>query len=277
MAQTKFKVEDGLLVRGQANITGNTVISGTLELGANVVTGIAANGDITPTSNNTHSLGNNAFVWQYLRVSSGIFKDTIEVTNQANLYGGAYITGDVLFNNNTHAIGNTTAMPVVYSTNTFVYDTLKVGNSSVSYLLANSTNIQLNSNLALSGSKLSIKDSAASFVVSNTSNKVISVDSNAPTTIDEVLKAEGYRVLKYTVVAKDNTTLNNKGMQCSDVTLMYDAITDTIYVSESNIMHTSAMPFMNYNASVTATQLRLIASTASSSNVDVSFIRTAVV
>jgi hypothetical protein len=277
MSQTKFKVEDGLLVRGQANITGNTVISGTLSLEANVLTSVAIGGDVTPTTNNSFTLGNTSFDWSYVYADRGVFRNTIEVTNTANLYGGVYTQGDVTFNQNNHAVGNTSAMPIVYSTNTFVYDTLRVGNSSVTYLLANSSAINLNSNLALTGAKLSLKNAAVSLLASNTTNKVISLDSGAPTTIDESLKDEGFRLIKYHVVAKDNTTVANKGMQSSEITLMYDSVTDTIYISEYNIMHTATAPFMNFNASVTSTQLRLVASSATASNVDVSYVRTAVV
>lgn len=277
MAQTKFKVEDGLLVRGQANVTGNMVISGTLELGANVITGIAANGDITPTSNNTYSLGNTTFYWQYARINNGVFKDTIEVSNQANLYGGVYVESNVEFKQNNYSVGNTTAMPILYSTNTFVYDTLRVGNTSVSFLVANSSTVNINSNLALTGAKLSLRSDAMNISVANNINTVISADGNAPTTIDEIAKNSGYRLYKYLVYVRDNVALSNSGIQSSEVTLMYDSVSDDVYVSEFNIMHSNTSgPFVTYSASITPTLLRLTAHTNGTTNTNISFVRTVV-
>lgn len=277
MAQTKFKVEDGLLVRGQANITGNTVISGTLDLGGNVVTGIAAGGDITPTANVSYSLGNTTFYWQYARINNGVFKDTIEVTNTANLYGGVYVEADVRFKQNNYSVGNTTAMPIVYSTNTLIYDTLRVGNTSTTFLLANSSTVNLNSNLVMAGAKLSLNSGALAVTVANSVNLVTSADGNAPTTIDEITKSSNYRLYKYIVYVKDNVALSNSGVQSSEVTLMYDATNDDVYVSEFNIMSSNTSgPFVTYGASVTSTLLRLTAYTNGTVNTNVSFVRTAV-
>lgn len=277
MAQTKFKVEDGLLVRGQANVTGNMVISGTLELGANVVTGIAANGDVTPTANNTYNLGNTTFYWQYARINNGVFKDTIEVTNQANLYGGVYVEANVAFKQNNYSVGNTTAMPIIYSTNTFVYDTLKVGNSSVSFLLANSSTVNINSNLALTGAKLSLKSDAMNISVANNINVVTSASIDAPTTLDEVTKSSGFKLYKYLVYVRDNVTASNSGIQSSEVTLMYDAVADDVYVSEFNVMHSNTSgPFVVFGASVTDTLIRLTAYTNGTTNTNISFVRTVV-
>jgi hypothetical protein len=278
MAQTRFKVEDGLLVRGQANITGNTVISGTLELGANVVTGITANGNINPTANVTYSLGNTTFYWEYARINNGVFKDTIEVSNQANLYGGVYLEANISFESNNISIGNTTAMPIVYSTNTLIYDTLKVGNNTTTFLLANSSTVNINSNLALTGASLSLKNSTASLTVANSSNFVISNNSGAPTTIDEIAKNAGFTLYKYIVYVRDNVTSSNSGIQSSEVTLMYDSVGDNVYVSEFNIMSSNTSgPFVTYGASVTSTLLRLTAYTNGTVNTNISFVRTALV
>lgn len=257
MAQTRFKAEDGLLVRGQANITGNTVISGTLTLEANVVTGINANGHITPVANVEYDLGSTNYRWRRLYANSISTANTIEITGQANLYGGAHLRANLSFDANNYLVGNTTAMPIVYSTNTFVYDTLRVaGVSGNPYLLANSTTVEMNSNATFRGQQIAVGNGALVVAVANASPFTISTNSGAPTTLHEFEKTDGYDAVKYFIFARNRTTNH---VQCSTVTLMYHAATDDVYISESDIMHSSAAPFMTYVPSTTTTLIRLMA------------------
>lgn len=268
MAQTRFKVEDGLLVRGQANITGNTVISGTLTLEANVVTGANVGGHLLPTANVEYDLGSANYRWRRLYANSISTANTIEITGQANLYGGAHLRADLSFDANNYLVGNTTAMPIVYSSNTFIYDTLRVaGVSGNPYLLANSSTVEMNSNAYFRGQQLSIGSGRAVVAVANASPFTISTTSASPTTIHEFAKADDYSAVKYFVFARNRTTNH---VQCSDITLLYNADTDTAYISESNIMHSSADPFMTYVPSTTTTLIRLMAhSTVSSIDITI--------
>ena len=257
MAQTRFKVEDGLLVRGQANITGNTVISGTLKLEANVISAANIGGTILPTANVEYDLGSANYRWRRLFANSISTANTIEITGQANLYGGAHLRANLSFDANNYFVGNTTAMPIVYSSNTFVYDTLKVaGTSGNPYLLANSSTVELNSNGYFRGQQISIGSGRAVFAVANDAPFTISTTAASPTTIHEFAKADNYIAVKYFVVAKDLTTNH---VQCSNITVMYHADADTAYISESDIMHSSTDPFMTYSLSITTTLVRLMA------------------
>lgn len=270
MAQTRFKVEDGLLVRGQANIGGNTVIGGTLKLEANVVSGANVGGDLLPTANSEYDLGSSSMRWRRLYANSISTANTIEITGQANLYSGAHLRGDLTFNVNNHNIGNTTAMPIIYSTNTFVYDTLRVGGpSGEPYLVSNSTTLQVGTNAAYKGETLSIGDGVLLLGATAQKPLAISTNANAPTTLHEFTKASGTIAVKYFVVAKNKTTSR---VQCSSITLMYDSENDTVYISESDIMHSSDNPFMTYVPATTDTLVRLMAY-ATHASVDVSIQR----
>lgn len=261
MAQTKFKVEDGLLVRGQANITGNTVISGTLALEANVVTGITANGNIVPTANNSYNLGSSGSRYLRLFANSGNFANTLEVTGQANLYGGAHLRGNLSFNNNTHTSGNTTAMPsVTHTSNVIVYDTLSVANSS---LLSNSSVTRITSNVTLTASQLRLKDGATTFTSANTAQTgiVISTNINAPTTLFEY--SNTVNVAKFLVFARDNIS---NAVQSSEITILYNASSGTLRIGEFNIMFSGSAPFMSYDTVAVVGQplIRLVGSSSSS-------------
>lgn len=247
MAQTRFKVEDGLLVRGQANITGNTVIGGTLALEANVVTGITANGTIAPTANNEYDLGTTNFRYRRVFANSATLSSTLEVTGQANLYGGAHLQANLSFNNNTHSFGNTTAMVAgSYSQNTFVYNTLRVAAASGDpYFVANSSSVLSGSNLSIVGSKLTLNSGAVGIIAANSTSFTISTNSGAPTTIHEFLTTSGIRVAKYLIYCKNNST---DAVQCSEVVVMFDVTTSDVYIGEYNVMHSGAAPFMSYSA-----------------------------
>lgn len=256
MSQTRFKVEDGLLVRGQANIAGNTVIGGTLTLEANVTSSANIGGNVLPTANSEYDLGTSSMRWRRLFANSLSTANTIEITGQANLYGGAHLRNDLSFDANNYLVGNTTAMPIVYSTNTFVYDTLRVaGTSGDPYFLANSTTVELGSNASFMGETLAINDGLLTMGVVTQKPFTISTNSNAPTTLEEFTKAGGTIAAKYFVVAKNNTTNH---VQCSNITLMYNADTDTVYISESDIMHSSAAPFVTFAPATTTTLIRLV-------------------
>lgn len=263
MAQTRFKVEDGLLVRGQANITGNTVISGTLTLEANVVTGITANGNIVPTSNNAYNLGASGSRYLRLFANSGNFANTLEVTGQANLYGGAHLRGNLSFDNNTHISGNTTAMPsVTHTSNVIIYDTLSVGASGNPHLLSNSSVTRITSNVTLTASQLVLKNGATTFTASNTvpAGITISTSASSPTTLFEY--SNTVHLAKLLVFARNNA---DNTVQSSEITILYNASDETVRIGEFNIMFSGAAPFVTYDA-VTVVGQPLIRLTASSTS-----------
>lgn len=276
MTQTKFKAEDGLLVRGQANLTGNTLIGGALALSANLELSAdtSVGGNVVPTSNVTYDLGTSNKRWRRLFANSISTANTIEITGQANLYGGAHLRADLSFSQNNYLVGNTTAMPIIYSSNTFIYDTLRVaGTSGDPYLIVNSSITQINSNAVFKGETLSIGDGQVTFGAADAAPLTISTSSASPTTLHEFTKATGINAVKYFVFAKNNTT---NAVQCSEVTLMYHSASDTAYISESNIMHSSDSPFLSFVPATSTTLVRLQGH-ASHASINISILRTMVV
>jgi hypothetical protein len=288
MAQVKFKVEDGLLVRGQANVAGDTVITGTLTLGDGVTAGsiqnpIKVSGDLTPNTNDNYNLGNTNNRWSLLYAVGGNFSDTLSVTEQSSLFGGAYLESDITFNINNHAIGTTTAAPIVHSTNTFIYDTLKVGpNTGSPYLLANSSTIILQSNVNVNDSSLLLKDGLTNFYTAADDNFGMSYVSASPTVIDEFLTSTDYRMVKYFVTVEvPYNNAGDVGIQTSEVVLLING-NDTS-ISEFNIMTNpiSLSPIVSYSVARAAGLIRLTGYVTSSvtnstqPNVNISFMRMA--
>lgn len=264
MAQIKFKVEDGLLVRGQANVTGNTVIVGSLTLGdggrGEILNPVIVHGDLTPNTNDTHLLGNTTNRWTLVNAVGGNFSDEIEVTNISNLYGGAYLESNISFNTNNHTVGNTVAAPILHSTNTFVYNTLSVGPSVGNpYLLANSSTIILQSNVDIKDASLSIGNNFSNLFTARNTSFPISYVAGSPTVVNEVATTNNYRMIKYFITASVNYDGINEAIQTSEVTLLING--DNTSISEFNMMTnpSNINPIIGYNVARATGLVRLVA------------------
>jgi len=247
MAQTKFKVEDGLLVRGQANITGNILISGTTSLEGNVITNVIVGGNVSPTSNNSHNLGSTGSRWLRIFANSGTFANTLEVTGQANLYGGAHLQGNVSFNNNNHVVGSNTAMPnMVHASNTIVYNTLQVGAPGSIRLMVNTSVTQVSTNLSVTADRISIGNGSV-ITLANSANITSNTTLAAPAVVHEILSNTNIKVAKYFIHAQNN--LNNE-VQSSELILLYNGSNQTVNISEYGVVFSGSAPFVNYSAFV---------------------------
>lgn len=288
MAQVKFKVEDGLLVRGQANVTGDTVITGSLTLGDGTNPGLVQNplkiaGNLTPNTNDDYLLGNTTNRWSLLYAVGGNFSDNLNVTNESRLFGGAYLESDITFNVNNHVIGSPTAAPIVHSTNTFIYDTLKVGpNIGDPFLLANSSTIVLQSNVDIKDSSLSLENGLSNIYTAADDDFDMSYVQNSPTVVDEFLINTNYRMVKYFVtVSVPYNDDEDIGIQTSEVVLLING--DNTSISEFNIMTnpTSLSPIVSYGVARATGLIRLTGHVTSSvtnslqPNVNISFVRLA--
>lgn len=286
MAQVKFKVEDGLLVRGQANVTGDAVISGTLTVGdgtnfGQVLNPINIDGNLTPNTNDTYLLGNTTNRWSVVYSVGGNFSDVLNVTELSNLYGGAYLEANVSFNVNNHSVGNTVAAPILHSTNTFVYDTLRVGAVGGSaYLTTNSTTTTIQSNVTIVDDSLTIGNGLTEYYTAVNRDFDISYVSTSPTVVDEFLTSEEYRLVKYFVTV--SVPYNDDGdtaIQTSEVVLLINGANTSI--SEFNIMTnpTSVNPILSYGVARATGLIRLTGYATSAvtnslqPNVNISFAR----
>lgn len=286
MAQVKFKVEDGLLVRGQANVTGDAVISGTLTVGdgtnfGQILNPINIDGNLTPNTNDTYLLGNTANRWSVVYSVGGNFSDSLNVTNLSSLFGGAYLEANVAFNVNNHSVGNTVAAPILHSTNTFVYDTLRVGSVGGSaYLITNSTTTTIQSNVTIVDDSLTLGNELTKFYTAANRDFDISYTSSSPTVVDEFLTNEEYRLVKYYItVSVPYNDDDEIAIQTSEVTLLVNGANTSI--SEFNVMTnpTSVDPIVSYSVARATGLIRLTGYATSAvtnslqPNVNISFVR----
>lgn len=219
MAQTKFKVEDGLLVRGQANVTGPLKVDGEVTLNEKIVTDVKVEGDVLPVADNTYQLGNTSHRW-IIYASTIDAKESVSQSKPATFLDTITVSGDVKFTANNYQIGNSTSQAIIYSTNTSISDTLYVGTPAhispkVTNLLVNNSTFYAKSNLTSSGTTLSLASDACDITYIKADAKVI--DSGIPSTIiDEVDKGK-FTTIKYMVQAK--TTDTAKNMYSSEIML----------------------------------------------------------
>lgn len=260
MAQTKFKVEDGLLVRGQANVTGPLKVDGEVTLNEKIITDVNVQGDVLPTQDGTYQLGNTTHRW-VIFASSIDAKESVTQTKPATFLDTITVSGDIKFTSNNYVIGNSTSQAIIYSTNTDISDTLYVGTPDhitpkITNLLVNNETFYAKSNLTSNGTTLSLAAQSYDVTYIKMDGKVI--DPGIPSTIiDEVDKGK-FTTLKYIVQAKMTDT--NKHMYSSEILVTYHAESNTTYFSEYNQVFSSTR-FMNFAATPTGTKIRLVANT----------------
>lgn len=268
MAQTKFKVEDGLLVRGQANVTGALRVEGTTSLVGNVITNVGVGGNVTPTVTNTYYLGNTTNRWIIYASSINTTEPTV-ITNTATFGNSITLSGNINFTANGYVLGNTTAQVIVNTSNTLVSDTLSVGNNGVSYLVVNSSSFAALSNLALGGTSIKIGNNAAETQVITLTN--LSVAPGLPSTIIDEFTKSSYTTAKYIIRATNN---NTGDVYASEVMVQYHNNSNTVLFSEYGQLFNSTR-FMNLTAVTTDNTVRIVAN-SSATNVSVRIVRTSI-
>lgn len=268
MAQTKFKVEDGLLVRGQANVTGALRIDGTTSLVGNVITDVTVGGNVTPTIDGTYHLGNTTNRW-IIYASSINTNQPFTTTNTSSFGNNILLTGNLNFTSNGFSIGNTTSQITISTTNTNVSDTLNVGNNGINYLIVNSTSFAAQSNLNVQGTSLYMGSNTLQTRISTLPN--LSIAAGLPSTIiDEFLKTS-YTTAKYIIQATNNGTGD---VYASEVLVQYHNPSNTVIFSEYGQLFNSTR-FMNIAAITTDSTVRIVAN-SSATNVSVKVVRTSI-
>jgi len=79
-SNTKFRVENGLDVIGQANVSGSLRVQGDLIVNGSVTQTGTSTGDFIPNQNDTYQLGNTSYRW-ILNASNGNFSSTLTSNN----------------------------------------------------------------------------------------------------------------------------------------------------------------------------------------------------
>lgn len=84
---TAFKVDNGLLVIGTANVSANLNVGGNLTVSGNIVVSGRNEGDFLPSTTDTYALGNTTYVWQNIFVTTATVGNV--VASELNSSGDA--------------------------------------------------------------------------------------------------------------------------------------------------------------------------------------------
>lgn len=275
MAQTKFKVEDGLLVRGQANVTGALRVEGPISLLDNVATNMVVTGNVIPTVGGTYHLGNTTNRWVIYAESINTTQP-FEATAEATFYNNVTLTGNLQFSSNNYYVGNSTSQVLLYSTNTIISDTLQAGSPTQSYLTVNASTFYAQSNLISNGSAITLASNTYATVYIRANN--VSIPAGLPSRELDVWTKTSFTSAKYLIQVTNNEAVVNEAatndIYTCEALITYHAQSDTaIFTEYAQVFNNKR--FLNLTASVTSTQVRLVAG-GPATNVNVRIVRTSV-
>jgi len=166
-SNTQFKVENGLFVQGQANVTGTLRVDGDLSVGGNLAVALNVTGDIKPTANNTYNLGSDGLRWSVFAntgsFSANVTTSTLTVSTGAqvaNLIPSANndplgtvnrrwtITANDITNITTTVTANAAFANITVS-NTISIGTTLIANQSAAVFVSNVFSVNTGSKLAI--------------------------------------------------------------------------------------------------------------------------------
>jgi hypothetical protein len=114
MANTAFKVENGLLVVGSANIAGSMSVGGEFNISGNITFSGTSNGDFRPI-NNTYSLGNNTNRWSLSAIDINV--SNTATLNLSTFSGQSTFSANVVPNANNIKLGDSDKRWDLYANN----------------------------------------------------------------------------------------------------------------------------------------------------------------
>jgi hypothetical protein len=134
MANTVFKVENGLLVLGSANVVGSLTVGSEFNITGNITFSGTSNGDFRPI-NNTYSLGNSSNRWSLSALDIDV-NGTTALSNTLSVAGQATFSSNVIPSANNVKLGDTNRRWDLYANNanvlTFGVSSLTAANITVS-------------------------------------------------------------------------------------------------------------------------------------------------
>ena len=103
MANTAFKVENGLLVVGSANVAGSLSVGGEFNISGNITFSGTSNGDFRPINNN-YSLGNSTNRWSLSAIDINV--SNTATLNLSTFSGQSTFSANVVPNANNIRLGD---------------------------------------------------------------------------------------------------------------------------------------------------------------------------
>jgi len=135
-SNTQFKVENGLSVIGNANVSGTMQVTGDLIVNGSILSQLNLTGSLVPTTNGTLTLGSSPLRWQLFASTTDI-ASTIVVSGDATL--NTVTTNAVLPSANNIGLGSVTRRWDLYANNANLVTEVVSANSSLANVTVSNT------------------------------------------------------------------------------------------------------------------------------------------
>jgi len=224
-SNTKFKVENGLDVVGQANVSGTLRVEGDLAVNGNLLTALNLAGDLKPTTNNTLNLGSSLLRWGYLyannvdvfsNVSIGdtltgnnaSFANVIAAANNTSL--GSATRRWALFANTVDFVTANGSTSIVVGANVVVNTTATAIGNSTSNVTTTYTGIGIGANVTLNTTQLFVGNTTVNAITTQSAitlsnNSVISTFNANSTTLGGTLNVAANLTVNTDLLFVDGT------------------------------------------------------------------------
>jgi hypothetical protein len=285
MANTAFKVENGLLVVGSANVAGSLSVGGEFNISGNITFSGTSNGDFRPINNN-YSLGNSTNRWSLSAIDINV--SNTATLNLSTFSGQSTFSANVVPNANNIKLGdsdkrwdlyanNANVVTVGVSNTATVNGTLIVnpGVANAIVVTGNSThsNVTITSNSTQFFSNV-IFDTNVLFVDA-VNNRVGIVNStpDAALTVSGTANVSGGVVLGSTLAVNNALTVSNNGVFTGTVNASagFNAGANVLLsTSDIKVGNATVNTFINSSSISTTGTLSVTANASFSNNVTIS-------
>lgn len=285
MANTAFKVENGLLVVGSANIVGSMSVGGEFNISGNITFSGLSNGDFRPINNN-YSLGNSTNRWSLSAIDINVSNTAI--LNLSTFSGQSTFSANVIPNANNVKLGDTDKRWDLYANNANVVtagvsNTLNVsgtlnvnpGTGNALVVTGNSThsNISFTSNSTQFFSNV-IFDTNVLFVDAfNNRVGIVNSTPDAALTVSGTANVSGGVVLGSTLAVNNALTVSNNGVFTGTVNASagFNAGANVLLsTSDIKVGNATVNTFINSSSISTTGTLSVTSNASFSNNVTIS-------
>lgn len=285
MANTAFKVENGLLVVGSANVAGSLSVGGEFNISGNVTFSGTSNGDFRPINNN-YSLGNTTSRWSLNAIDINV--SNTATLNLSTFSGQSTFSANVVPNANNIKLGDSDKRWDLYANNANVVtvgvsNTLTVngtlivnpGVANAIVVTGNSThsNVTITSNSTQFFSNVTF-DTNVLFVDSvNNRVGVATINPDAGLTVAATANVSGAVILGSTLAVNSALTVSNNGIFTGTVNASagFNAGANVLLsTSDIKVGNATVNSFINSSSISTTGTLAVTANASFSNNVTIS-------
>lgn len=285
MANTAFKVENGLLVVGSANVAGSLSVGGEFNISGNVTFSGTSNGDFRPINNN-YSLGNTTSRWSLNAIDINV--SNTATLNLSTFSGQSTFSANVVPNANNIKLGDVDKRWDLYANNANVVtvgvsNTLTVngtlivnpGIANAVVVTGNSThsNITFNSNSTQFFSNVIFDTNVLFIDAFNNRVGIVNSTPDAALTISGTANISGGVVFGSTLTVNNALTVSNNGVFTGTVNASagFNAGANVLLsTSDIKVGNATVNSFVNSSSISTTGTLSVTANASFGNNVTIS-------